>query len=122
MGTSVSPPRNIKALTPLITGDPTRDEIDVELLGGDPNHWQTNIFGPSEQDLDPHYGKFNKIYKFPESDTIGTMHSYTIDWSSERIIWSVDGRVERRLYRSTIQHSHLLASAFADLSHVQEIR
>jgi beta-glucanase (GH16 family) len=109
-----SPCRNIGTLTSWMIGDPSRDEIDIELLGGDPEHWQTNVFGPSEQDPSPHYGRFNEIQKFPQSGTIEAKHSYTIDWNRDRIIWSVDGKVERTLERGTVQHSHT-ESVFADI-------
>ena len=91
------------------TGEIERDEIDNELLGGDPKHWQTNVFAPTVQDPTPHYGKFNAIEMFPQggSQTIATFHSYTIDWNSERIVWSVDGIVARTLHIGVSYLTHL---------------
>ena len=74
------------------------DEIDVELLGGDPSHWQTNVFTASPKDQQPLWGVFGEIEDFAaSSDTISETHKYTVDWNAERIIWSVDGSVQRTL-------------------------
>jgi beta-glucanase (GH16 family) len=74
------------------------DEIDIELVGGDKEHWQTNVFAPSTEDRKPHYGKLSSVQNVPGAfPTIEEFHSYSIDWSPERIIWSVDGQAVRTL-------------------------
>jgi beta-glucanase (GH16 family) len=73
------------------------DEIDIELLGGDPSHWQSNIFTTSPKDQQPLWGVFGQIEDFPKKPSIGSLHNYTIDWSSERINWVVDGSIVRTL-------------------------
>jgi beta-glucanase (GH16 family) len=74
------------------------DEIDIELVGGDKEHWQTNVFAPSPEDRKPHYGKLSSVQNVPGTfPTIEEFHSYSIDWNSERIIWSVDGQAVRTL-------------------------
>ena len=78
------------------------DEVDIEILGSDSLHWQTNVFVPSEEDSDPHYGELSSIE--PLSDTISEFHKYTIDWSAERITWSVDGKLSRTLRKGTLRH------------------
>jgi len=75
----------------------SHDEIDVELLGGDPSHWQTNVFTMSPQDKEPLYGIFGGIERYPKKSTISKAHNYTIDWNTDRIIWSVDGDEVRTL-------------------------
>jgi len=75
------------------------DEIDVELLGGDPSHWQTNVFAPSPKDTTPLWGVFGEVEDFSGSGTIAEDHSYTIDWNADRIIWSVDGNQVRTLQK-----------------------
>jgi len=84
----------------ILTGDQL-DEIDIELLGGDEKHWQTNVFAPSRRDPKRHYGVFSAIDKVPassdESPTIEDYHTYSIDWNKERIIWSIDGKTMRTL-------------------------
>ncbi|KAI0342971.1 concanavalin A-like lectin/glucanase [Trametopsis cervina] len=84
------------------------DEIDIELLGGDPKHWQTNIFAASPKDKEPLWGVFGEIQDFTNwKSSVSYTHNYTIDWNADRIIWSVDGSAVRTLHRcqcpSTIQ-------------------
>jgi len=74
-----------------------RDEIDIELLGGDPSHWQTNVFAPSPHDSRPLYGVFSSIENEPHGTSISDLHSYSIDWDPKRIIWSIDGKAVRTL-------------------------
>lgn len=70
------------------------DEVDVELLGGDPSHWQTNVYAPSPSDNGPLWGVFGEIEGF-SSGTIKQSREYTVDWNAERIMWSVDGQAVR---------------------------
>ncbi|EMD38766.1 glycoside hydrolase family 16 protein [Gelatoporia subvermispora B] len=79
----------------ILVGD-SHDEIDIEILGGDPKHWQTNIFAPSPHNNGTIYGAFSGVEKYA-SGTVDDIHAYTIDWSSTRIAWSVDGREVRSL-------------------------
>ncbi|KAI0709629.1 glycoside hydrolase [Cerioporus squamosus] len=77
-----------------------RDEIDVELLGGDPLHWQTNVFAPAPSEDQPLYGAFSSVQDYPHSPkNVASTHSYAIDWSPERIVWSVDGSQVRTLLK-----------------------
>lgn len=67
----------------------------MELLGGDPEHWQTNVFAHSTL-----YGAFSSVERVSgPSPSISQSHIYTIDWSSERIEWAIDGKTERILKR-----------------------
>lgn len=79
---------------PHISTADERDEMDIELLGGDEKHWQTNVFAPSPEDERPHYGVFNSV---EDVSSVAEFHSYKIDWNEDRIIWSVDGSVVRTL-------------------------
>ncbi|KAI7880981.1 concanavalin A-like lectin/glucanase [Lichtheimia hyalospora FSU 10163] len=67
------------------------DEIDFELLGGDPNHVQTNYFWGHEV-LYTVNGGFHDV---PGGAVYDSLHTYTIDWSPERIQWFVDGNLVR---------------------------
>ncbi|KAI0793621.1 glycoside hydrolase [Fomes fomentarius] len=79
---------------------PEGDEIDIELLGGDPSHWQTNVFAPAPHEAQPLYSAFSSVQHYPTSPkTVAETHSYAIDWSPERIAWSVDGHEVRTLYK-----------------------
>lgn len=74
------------------------DEIDIEMLGGDPSHWQTNVFVPAPKDKEPLYGVFGSIEDVPGAKpSIQDFHQYTIDWDAKKIEWSVDGKTVRTL-------------------------
>jgi len=74
------------------------DEIDVELVCGDPHHWQTNVYAPQKQDKQPLWGVFGDIENFADQTaSVTTLHNYTVDWNADRIIWRVDGTTVRTL-------------------------
>ncbi|KAJ8521224.1 hypothetical protein ONZ45_g2015 [Pleurotus djamor] len=85
----------------ILVGDDSRDEIDIELLGGDPTHMQSNVYAPQPQDKEPVYGAQSSKDTMPQGSRISTRHSYTIEWSSERIKWSIDGKEIRTLHASS---------------------
>ncbi|KAI0085831.1 glycosyl hydrolases family 16-domain-containing protein [Irpex rosettiformis] len=69
------------------------DEIDIELLGGDTTHWQSNIFTTSP--------KIRSLSgSLPKKTDIESTHTYTIDWNEDRIVWSVDESAVRTLRKS----------------------
>ena len=79
-----------------------RDEIDIELVGGRPGQWQTNTFAPAPGETKPLYSTFSSLEDYPgshghRSSAIAETHAYIIDWSPERIVWSVDGSEVRTL-------------------------
>ncbi|KAG6009530.1 hypothetical protein E4U21_002166 [Claviceps maximensis] len=65
------------------------DEIDMEWLGSDPDEMQSNYFGKG-QTTTYNRGRFHAV---PGTQT--RWITYTVDWTSERIAWIVDGRVVR---------------------------
>lgn len=67
------------------------DEIDMEWLGVDSAQVQTNYFGKG-QTTTYNRGQFN-----PAPDNQNKWTTYTIDWTSERIVWFVDGTAVRTL-------------------------
>lgn len=77
------------------------DEIDIELLGGDASHWQTNVFTTNPHDKEPLWGVFGEIEDYPKKKTIDQYHRYTIDWNEDRIVWSVND-VEVRTLRKGV--------------------
>lgn len=67
------------------------DEIDWEAIGSDNRQIQSNIFSKGDQ-------TYHKLGGFhPVDDVSGKFHKYTIDWTPDRIEWSVDGTVQRTL-------------------------
>ncbi|KKA29993.1 hypothetical protein TD95_002976 [Thielaviopsis punctulata] len=67
------------------------DEIDMEWLGSRPDEVQLNYFGKGIVS-DYNRGTINSV-----SDTQNEWHTYTVDWTAERIIWAVDGTELRTL-------------------------
>ncbi|KAI0070047.1 glycoside hydrolase [Panus rudis PR-1116 ss-1] len=88
------------AVTAAILIEPDHDEIDIELLGGDPEHWQSNVFTMGPKDQEPLYGVFGGLENYPQKPKrVDEVHRYTIDWNADRIIWSVDDTPVRTLRR-----------------------
>ena len=72
------------------------------MLGGDPSHWQTNVFVPAPRDKQPLYGVFGSIEDIPGTKpSIQDFHQYAIDWDAKRIEWSIDGKMVRTLKNGT---------------------
>lgn len=67
------------------------DEIDWELLGGDNGQVQTNFFGKGQ--LEP----YNRGAFHPVASPQTQFHAYKIDWSPERLIFSIDGQSVRTI-------------------------
>lgn len=67
------------------------DEIDWEWLGGIDNQIQSNFFGKGD------VSSYDRGQKHNVQSPIGTFHTYSIDWTAERTIWSIDGAPVRTL-------------------------
>lgn len=67
------------------------DEVDIEWLGGDTTQVQSNYFSKGDTSTYDR-GQFHSI-DAPQSN----MHTYAIDWTSERIVWYIDGTAVRTL-------------------------
>ncbi|KAK0457798.1 glycoside hydrolase family 16 protein [Desarmillaria tabescens] len=82
----------------ILVGSDSLDEIDVELLGGDPDHWSTNVFVFLPGETEPMYGKYASTERVSDSGgSIAQKHTYSIDYDPGRIVWSIDDRVVRTL-------------------------
>lgn len=75
------------------------DEIDWEFLGGDATHVQTNFFGKGDT------SSYDRVTYVPTANSQSDYHTYSIDWTSDRIQWLIDGAVVR-----TLAYSDALAS------------
>lgn len=73
------------------------DEIDVELLGSDSSRFQTNVFAPSRRDRGTLYDTLGQVHTIGHAGHITGWNNYTIDWTEDRIEWSVNNRVVRTL-------------------------
>lgn len=67
------------------------DEIDWEWLGGDDTQVQTNYFSKGDTTTYDR-GGFSGVGA-PQSE----FHTYTIDWTAEKLDWIIDGTVVRTL-------------------------
>ncbi|KAK7712081.1 transglycosylase [Botryosphaeria dothidea] len=67
------------------------DEIDWEWLGSDPDEVQTNYFGKGQTTT---YNR-GAFHSDPGSQT--GFKTYTIEWTSEELVWQIDGVTVRAL-------------------------
>ncbi|KAI0868994.1 glycoside hydrolase family 16 protein [Hypoxylon argillaceum] len=67
------------------------DEIDNEWLGADDSELQTNYFGKGIT------GSYNRGQFNPAADNQAEFITYTVDWTSDRIVWTVAETVVRTL-------------------------
>ncbi|KAK7513500.1 concanavalin A-like lectin/glucanase domain-containing protein [Phyllosticta citriasiana] len=67
------------------------DEIDWEWLGGANQEVESNYFGKGNTTA------YDRAIYLPMDDTRDTFHNYTIHWTSDYILWIIDGSVVRTL-------------------------
>lgn len=65
--------------------------MDWEFIGGRPGVVQTNYFGKGNVTT------YDRMIEVPVQETQTRMHTYTIDWTPERIVFAVDGAPVRTL-------------------------
>ncbi|KAI8341731.1 concanavalin A-like lectin/glucanase domain-containing protein [Chlamydoabsidia padenii] len=79
------------AITSFILLSDSGDEIDFEFFGGDSNHLQTNYYYGAEKVF-----VVNGVHHTIDGlNVMDEYHTYTIDWSPDRIQWLVDDYVIR---------------------------
>ncbi|KAK9383981.1 concanavalin A-like lectin/glucanase domain-containing protein, partial [Kockiozyma suomiensis] len=84
-----APGRGIVSAVVLLSDD--GDEIDLEWIGGDPSHVQSNYFSRGDTST------WDRGQIHSANAVTTSFHTYTIDWKSSQITWSVDGSVVRTL-------------------------
>ena len=67
------------------------DEVDIEWIGGNNTHWQSNYFGKGNTT------SYDRAIWHPIYDPQNVWHNYTVDWTKERIEWWVDDDLIRTL-------------------------
>lgn len=67
------------------------DEIDWEFLGGVDSKVQTNFFGKGNTT------SYDRMIEYDVAAAQETFHTYSLDWTSERLQWIIDGTVVREL-------------------------
>lgn len=76
------------AITTFITFSPRKDEIDFEFVGSKSSSVESNVFYKGILE-------FGIRSKEHSTGPISAPREYTIDWRSDRIIWSIDGNEVR---------------------------
>lgn len=70
------------------------DEIDFEWLGGDDSQVQSNYFGKGQTTT------YNRAAFLSAPNNHDGFNTYSIDWTAEQIVWSVNGNTLRVLQAS----------------------
>lgn len=65
------------------------DEVDWEFLGAASDEVESNYFGKGQTTT------FDRAANHKLDDTQGSFHTYTIDWTKERMVWQIDGKTVR---------------------------
>lgn len=71
------------------------DEIDWEWLGGDDTQVQTNYFGKGDTT------SYDRGAFHVNQGNHDAFHTYSVDWTSEQVVWQIDGNTVRVLTPST---------------------
>lgn len=72
----------------------TLDEIDWEWLGAANDEVQSNYFGKGQTTT------YDRAAVHAVTDSQNQFHTYTVDWTNERIVWQIDGQTVRVLEES----------------------
>ncbi|CAD6506271.1 BgTH12-07198 [Blumeria graminis f. sp. triticale] len=67
------------------------DEIDWEWLGGINSNVQTNFFGKGD------VSSYDRGTTVAVQTPVDSFHTYSLDWTAERIVWTIDGQTVRTL-------------------------
>ena len=74
------------------------DEIDWEWLGGDNSQAQSNYFGKGITTTGYNRGAFHGA-----ANNHDQFHTYSIDWTADQIVWSIDGNTVRAMTQAEAQ-------------------
>ncbi|KAJ1936334.1 putative glycosidase CRH2, partial [Linderina macrospora] len=90
----------------IIRDDQSGDEIDFEWVGLSPNQVQTNYY-------------FNDVLDYTKmvpydlgKDTSAEFHDYSINWTEDSIVWSVDGKAIRTVNKADTYNATSKTYAF----------
>ncbi|KAJ1667353.1 putative glycosidase CRH2 [Coemansia sp. RSA 1813] len=92
----------------IIRNNDVGDEIDFEFVGADKMTVQSNYYWHDQLD-------YTKMVKSPQvSDTTTNYHTYQIEWTPDKIVWSVDGNAFRTVNRADTWDSSVNAYKYPD--------
>ncbi|OBZ88982.1 putative glycosidase crf1 [Choanephora cucurbitarum] len=84
------------AITAVILYAENGDEIDFEFLAGKKDQVTSNYFyGPNIV-----YGVNGQTTDCAEGNAYDDFHRYTIEWTKDKIVWSIDNKVVRTTYKN----------------------
>ncbi|TKA70024.1 hypothetical protein B0A55_09084 [Friedmanniomyces simplex] len=78
-------------VSPIVFLSDDLDEIDWEFLGGNTAEVETNFFGKDNTTA------YDRAIYYPVTTPQTEFHTYTVDWTSDRIEWIIDGTTVRTL-------------------------
>jgi len=85
------------------------DEIDWEFLGGVDNAVQTNFFGKGDT------SSYDRMIQYSVDSAQEVYHTYSLDWTAERLQWIIDGTVVRELkYTDSVALNGKVSSTMLD--------
>ncbi|KAH9862743.1 hypothetical protein J1614_010836 [Plenodomus biglobosus] len=87
-------------VTAFILMSDVKDEIDFEWVGVDTGHVQSNYYS---QGVTVYTN--GKNLTVPDQDTVSSMHEYCIDWTTDSLTWSINGKDLRTLNRKDTWNS-----------------
>jgi beta-glucanase (GH16 family) len=67
------------------------DEVDVEIMGGNTTHVESNYFGKGN------HTTYDRAIYHPVDNPQGDFHNYTVVWTADQLQWIFDGTVVRTL-------------------------
>lgn len=82
------------------------DEIDWEFLGGNTAQVETNYFGKGNTST------YDRATYLAVSTPQTTIHTYTIDWTKDSVVWMIDGTTVRTLQYSDANGGHVSAQMY----------
>ncbi|KAJ9666291.1 putative glycosidase CRH2 [Coniosporium apollinis] len=81
-------------VTAFIMMSDVKDEIDFEFVGIDVENAQSNYYSQGVTN-------YNNGRNLSTSNTVTNTHTYTIDWTPEKIDWQIDGKTLRTVERQS---------------------
>ncbi|EME46177.1 carbohydrate-binding module family 18 protein/Glycoside hydrolase family 16 protein [Dothistroma septosporum NZE10] len=85
-------------VTAFILMSDVKDEIDFEFVGDDVQSAQSNYYFQGITD-------YHNMVPLNTTDTRQNTHTYTVDWTPDTLIWSIDGQEMRTLKKSDTWNS-----------------
>ncbi|KAK2872007.1 hypothetical protein FQN49_002627 [Arthroderma sp. PD_2] len=93
-----APGKGIVSSAVLLSDD--LDEIDWEFIGGDNAQVQSNYFGQGNVET------YDRAAFHPAPNNNGQFHTYSVDWTSTKTTWFIDGKNVRELTPETSKNQY----------------